>query len=75
MVIGTLGAVPKYLNRHLKTIGIDKISICRLPPYWALHALFTVTSHSPRCLGSVQLVNLLKPAWRNCSLDIIVAFE
>ncbi|XP_062819964.1 uncharacterized protein LOC134294068 [Anolis carolinensis] len=30
VVVGTLGAVPKDLSRHLETIGIDKITICQL---------------------------------------------
>uniref|UniRef100_A0A803TE67 Stress induced phosphoprotein 1 n=1 Tax=Anolis carolinensis TaxID=28377 RepID=A0A803TE67_ANOCA len=30
VVIGTLGAVPKDLSRHLETIGIDQITICQL---------------------------------------------
>uniref|UniRef100_A0A803T202 Reverse transcriptase domain-containing protein n=1 Tax=Anolis carolinensis TaxID=28377 RepID=A0A803T202_ANOCA len=30
VVMGTLGAVPKDLSRHLETIDIDKITICQL---------------------------------------------
>uniref|UniRef100_A0A803TJ52 ATP binding cassette subfamily D member 2 n=1 Tax=Anolis carolinensis TaxID=28377 RepID=A0A803TJ52_ANOCA len=30
VVMGTLGAMPKDLSRHLETIGIDKIMICQL---------------------------------------------
>ncbi|XP_067126490.1 uncharacterized protein [Centruroides vittatus] len=30
VIIGTLGAVPKDLGRHLQTINIDKITICQL---------------------------------------------